>query len=148
LLKSPINGKIVNAKEGGRMTVISLNPEAYLYMRTAVRGADGYNSIENQVRLGAAAAWRLGVTITHQLVDEGVSGLTANRAGLSALLAALHERPVSFVILANPDRLARDRLLAAELRQQIERTGATLIFASDLAKNGEKAIRTGGMRWR
>jgi DNA invertase Pin-like site-specific DNA recombinase len=63
-------------------------------------------------------------------MDIGVSGNTTSRAGLDRLLAFIRRRPVTYLIVSDRSRLARNPADDMTIRQAITQAGATLLSAS------------------
>ncbi len=68
--------------------------------------------------------------LSRAYIDCGVSGMDADRPGLTGMMRDLSRGGADFVITADLARLARDERLSQSLQNQIDRTGATLLTAT------------------
>src|SRR5262249_3141478 len=108
-----------------------LRAGAYCRKSTQERGKDAEaKSVAVQAdearRYAAKKGWRFVEDAVFQ--DDAVSGVIADRPGLSALLSAIEgkDRPVDIVIVSEQSRLGRDLALTINLIQRIEDTGVKL----------------------
>lgn len=86
-----------------------------------------------------AWATRAGVPIAAWHDDHGVSGgnNASERPGLTRALRALHDHRAGVLIVAKPDRLARDVGIALEIERAIGKQGARIVSADGTAKGTE-----------
>lgn len=101
----------------------------YVRVSTEDQAKHGY-SIEAQREACRKKAEDLGAIIVEDFGDEGVSGSILNRPGLDDALARLKETRASFFICMDPDRLARNLAHQLIITDDIEKTGAKLIFVN------------------
>ena len=64
-------------------------------------------------------------------VDNGYSGLTAERPAFQNLLAAIHENRVQKIVVVSLDRLYRSRLAAVQFLDDIEQRGISICSITD-----------------
>ncbi len=102
--------------------------QAVAYLRAASKDQSSeHNNLEVQRQICEAMARRLGVRISDSYIDIGVSGLRAERPGLTRLMRDLSRGGIRYVFTADPARLARSRQLAQSLKRRITQSGASLI---------------------
>lgn len=70
--------------------------------------------------------------------DEGISGMTDERPGFQAMIAAAHE--VDHVIVHKLDRFARNRYDAAIYRKKLEQVGTSLLSVLENFDNSPESI--------
>jgi DNA invertase Pin-like site-specific DNA recombinase len=110
------------------------NAGAVLYLRVASQDhGDQRHGITQQREACIREAERLGVEITAEYVDAGVSGNNMNRSGLLGLLRRVAERPVSHVIVRDRARLTRNPIDDAAISRRLEQADTTLVSAQDSA---------------
>jgi site-specific DNA recombinase len=104
---------------------------AILYVRVSSedQARTGF-SLASQVEAGQRRAADLGAAEVIVCADEGVPGDVLERPGLQQALARLRERPVTWFVCYDPDRLARSLSLQLLVTDQIERAGARLEFVN------------------
>lgn len=100
---------------------------AYIYCRSAVTDEAAIAAQETACRVYAEVNSLSVVGVFH---DNGVSGVTASRSGLEALIEAVKgsDGP-SVVLIDRSERLARNPLLFREVQTQLKNAGARLIVA-------------------
>lgn len=64
-------------------------------------------------------------------VDNGYSGLTAERPAFQNLLAAIHENRVQKIVVVSIDRLYRSYLAAVQFLDDIEQRGISICSITD-----------------
>ena len=64
-------------------------------------------------------------------VDNGYSGLTAERPAFQNLLAAIHENRVQKIVVVSLDRLYRSRLAAVQFLDDMEQRGISICSITD-----------------
>ena len=64
-------------------------------------------------------------------VDNGYSGLTAERPAFQNLLAAIHENRVQKIVVVSLDRLYRSYLAAVQFLDDIEQRGISICSITD-----------------
>jgi len=98
------------------------------------RGVTGSTeSVERQVNDGRAHSVKIGLgEVAPELifVDDALSGSLpeAQRPGFGALLAAVKRGDVTHLIVAAPDRLARDQFISADTLGTLSKAGVRLFF--------------------
>jgi DNA invertase Pin-like site-specific DNA recombinase len=122
------------------MNTLQSHRTACVYIRTAQKRATGHNSVENQLGRCSAAARTMGVAVNGSYVDDGVSGLTQDRPGLSEMMLALRRHPTDCVIVASQDRLARSRMVSLRLERALTATGASLVAADEAAQSPQRPM--------
>lgn len=70
-----------------------------------------------------------GYTIVDEYVDEGVSGITLNRPELDRLRNDAGTGKFDIAIVDNVDRLARNNMSIALIKNDLEKRGVKLIFS-------------------
>ncbi len=107
------------------------NPEeaiAASYLRVASKyQGDQASGVTAQRDACEQEAKRVGVRIAAEFMDMGVSGNTTNRPGLDRLLAFIRRRPVTYLIVSDHSRLARNYRDDLVVRQAIKQAGATVV---------------------
>ncbi|HXA55129.1 MAG TPA: recombinase family protein [Solirubrobacteraceae bacterium] len=107
---------------------------AVLYLRVASADPrDQREGIARQREACQCEAERLGAMITDEYIDVGASGNSKGRAGLRRLLRRIVRQPVEYVIARDHSRLARNPVDHAEFDRHIDRAGASLVVADELA---------------
>jgi site-specific DNA recombinase len=64
----------------------------------------------------------------HVFRDDGYSGASLSRPGLDRLRDAVREREIDHLVVADPDRLARNYVHQMVLLEELERLGCTVEF--------------------
>ena len=108
---------------------------SYLRVSTteqATRGGreEGF-SIPAQREANKRKARDVGAIIVREFSDKGVSGTSANRPGLKAMLAYIADHDVDYVIVHKLDRLARNRADDVDITRAIEGAGVRLVSTSE-----------------
>jgi DNA invertase Pin-like site-specific DNA recombinase len=96
---------------------------AVIYARTACRA----NGIEPQIAALETLAASSGCVAVATFADWGVSGNTAERAGLQDLLSYLEGHPATYLLISNVCRLARDPQLLIQILDRLSLTGVQII---------------------
>lgn len=104
---------------------------AALYGRvsTADQAENGY-SLSTQMIANRTKAKEFGVEKMIEFIDDGYSGEFIDRPALTQLRDTLRRREVDIVIVYDPDRLARNLAHQLIVTDEIEKSGAQLIFVS------------------
>jgi site-specific DNA recombinase len=76
-------------------------------------------------------AARQGWTVVAELIDEGVSGTSADRPGLDELLALCDRRGIDVVVVSRLDRLGRSLRHLATIIGRLDDAGVTLMSVTD-----------------
>jgi site-specific DNA recombinase len=115
--------------------MINSNKEAFmiaaLYIRvsTADQAEKGY-SLETQLSENRQKASELGATKFVEFIDDGYSGEYIDRPALTQLRDALEKEEFDMVVIYDPDRLARNLAHQLIITDEIEKSGAKLLFVS------------------
>ena len=110
---------------------------AVIYLRVstkdqAKRGgeAEGF-SIPAQREACTRKAEQLGAEVTAEFIDAGESARSSARPELQRMLESIDRYPVDYVIVHKVDRLARNRADDVAIHMAIQRSGASLVSASE-----------------
>lgn len=98
-------------------------------MSTEEQAEDGY-SLAEQKEACARRAKELGAVSIEVYADEGVSGATLDRPGLSALRRDVRCGQIDLIVCRDPDRLSRRLAHQLLLTEEFERAGVRLEFIS------------------
>jgi DNA invertase Pin-like site-specific DNA recombinase len=99
--------------------------ETVAYMRTATADRrDARMSLERQHQACQEYADALGLRVSAVYCDVGVSGLAEHRPALDQLMHDLSGGGIRHIVMADPDRLARNRHLEQRLHERIRGQGA------------------------
>lgn len=101
----------------------------YVRVSTDSQAEHGY-SLAEQLDQGHIKAKFLGITLTEEFIDDGYSGAYLERPALDRLREGLREKRFSHVIVLDPDRLARNLAHQLLLTEEIDKSGAQLVFIS------------------
>ncbi|HTD08374.1 MAG TPA: recombinase family protein [Solirubrobacteraceae bacterium] len=96
---------------------------AYLRTATADRRVTRM-SLERQYQACEERADALGLRVSTIYFDIGVSGLSERRPALDQLMRDLSDGRIGHVVMADPDRLARNWRLEEQLHKRIRSHGA------------------------
>jgi site-specific DNA recombinase len=104
---------------------------AALYGRvsTADQAEKGY-SLDTQMIANRTKAREYGADKMIEFIDDGYSGEFIDRPALTRLREVLRKKEVDLVIVYDPDRLARNLAHQLIVTDEIEKSGAQLIFVS------------------
>jgi len=100
---------------------------AALYLRSAT---DNEDAIEHQRRLCTKHAAEEGLRIAATFVDKAVSGVKVDRPGLNVLRQFVREGRANLVLVASPDRIARDFRLLKDIVSFCDDHGARIASAA------------------
>ena len=106
-----------------------MNVAIYARVSTAQQAEHGY-SLETQIDLCRKKAEEIGVTSIKEYIDDGYSGAYLERPALDALRDAIDNKMHDVVIVYDTDRLARDTMILLLITEQIENSGAKLMFVN------------------
>ncbi len=106
-----------------------MNVAIYCRVSTDWQAEHGY-SLETQAKACRERAKEIGAEIIKEYVDDGYTGAYLERPALEALRDALADKFYDAVIVYDPDRLARKLSHQLLLTEEIERSGARVIFVS------------------
>jgi site-specific DNA recombinase len=101
----------------------------YARVSTAEQAEKGY-SLDTQLEACRQRAAELGVEEAEEFVDDGYSGEFIDRPGLDRLRGQLAGQELAYVIVYDPDRLARNLAHQLIVTEEFERAGAELVFVS------------------
>lgn len=99
------------------------------YYRAANKQTD--LNLDNQMHLLLSHAQENGTDTYMFFVDNGYSGLTAERPAFQNLLAAIHENRVQKIVVVSLDRLYRSYLAAVQFLDDIEQRGISICSITD-----------------
>lgn len=106
-----------------------MNVAIYARVSTAQQAEHGY-SLETQIDLCRKKAEEIGATSIKVYTDNGYSGAYLERPALDALRDAIDNKMHDVVIVYDTDRLARDTMILLLITEQIENSGAKLMFVN------------------
>lgn len=101
----------------------------YVRVSTAEQAEKGY-SLETQLDACRKKAADLGVKQVKEFTDDGYSGDFLDRPALARLREQLCNHLFDYVIVYDPDRLARNLAHQLLVTEEIEKSGANLLFVS------------------
>lgn len=101
----------------------------YARVSTAEQAEKGY-SLDTQLEECRRRAGELGVKNTEEFVDDGYSGEFIERPALDRLRSQLASKEFAYVIVYDPDRLARNLAHQLIVTEEMEKAGAELVFVS------------------
>lgn len=101
----------------------------YVRVSTAEQAEHGY-SLETQLEACKNKAKEFGAESVREFIDNGYSGEFIDRPAIASLRAAMARKEFEFVIVYDPDRLARNLAHQLIITDDIEKSGAQLVFVS------------------
>ncbi len=101
----------------------------YARVSTAEQAEKGY-SLETQLEECRRRAGELGVNTVEEYIDDGYSGEFIERPALDRLRERLAGKDLAYVIVYDPDRLARNLAHQLIVTEEMEKAGAELVFVS------------------
>lgn len=101
----------------------------YVRVSTAEQAEKGY-SLDTQLEACRQKAAELGISSVKEFVDDGFSGEFIDRPALSHLRQSVANKEFDAVIIFDPDRLARNLAHQLLVTEEIEKSGAGLLFVS------------------
>ncbi len=105
---------------------------AVAYMRTATAEQRGSGiGLKRQRRACDQQAQTLGLRLGAIYADVGVSGLSEGRPALDQLMLDVASGRIGHVVVAGPDRLARNPELEQRIAKRISDEGVTLTMPGD-----------------
>ena len=112
-------------------TIVTVIIVAALYIRvsTADQAEKGY-SLDTQLSEIRQKARELGATKFVEFIDDGYSGEYIDRPALTQLRDGLEKKEFDMVVIYDPDRLARNLAHQLIITDEIEKSGAKLLFVS------------------
>ena len=108
---------------------MSKNVAIYVRVSTDWQAEQGY-SLQSQIDACIARAHELGAQTIKNYVDDGYSGAYLERPAMDELREALRSKVYDTVICYDPDRLSRNLSHQLIITDDIDRSGAELIFVS------------------
>jgi DNA invertase Pin-like site-specific DNA recombinase len=112
------------------------------YVRVSTdKQADRGVSLEAQVEKIRAMATVHGVELLDVIVDAGESAKDLDRPGMARVLEMVRTRAVGMVIVAKLDRLTRSVRDLADLLEQFQRRGVSLVSVAESLDTGSAAGR-------
>lgn len=106
----------------------------YTRVSTDEQAQKGY-SLSAQLRVCSQRAYELGALIVLHFADEGFSGGTLARPGLTAARDLVRQGGVGLFVCLDPDRLARNLTHQLILTEELESSGVRLDFINFEWKN-------------
>ena len=88
-------------------------------------------NLDNQMHRLLSHAQENGTDTYMFFVDNGYSGLTAERPAFQNLLGAIHENRVQKIVVVSLDRLYRSRLAAVQFLDDMEQRGISICSITD-----------------
>lgn len=115
-----------------------MDKTAIIYARvsTARQAKDGL-PVESQIEQCRAKAATLGAKVLHVFRDDGKSGRSIKRTGITAAFDFCETRPVDYFICWSTSRFARNRLDAAINKRLLDKMGVRLAYASQDFGDGD-----------
>lgn len=101
----------------------------YARVSTAEQAEKGY-SLGSQLEACRQKAVELGVEKVEEFIDDGYSGEFIDRPALTQLRNCIADNKLEAVIVYDPDRLARNLAHQLIITEEIEKSGAQLLFVS------------------
>ena len=101
----------------------------YVRVSTQEQAEHGY-SLGTQLDACRQKAQELGALTIREFVDDGQSGEFLDRPALTELRRSLKQQDLDAVIVYDPDRLARNLAHQLMVAEEIEKSGAELVFVS------------------
>lgn len=101
----------------------------YARVSTDIQAEKGY-SIDTQLAACRQSAQEIGADIIKEFVDNGYSGEYIERPDMENLRKGIKNKDFDFVIVYDPDRLARNLAHQLIITEEIEKSGAQLKFVS------------------
>lgn len=101
----------------------------YVRVSTAEQAEKGY-SLDTQLADCRRKAAELDATEIEEFIDDGYSGEFIDRPALARLRSRLDGRQFAYVIVYDPDRLARNLAHQLIITEEIEKAGSQLLFVS------------------
>jgi site-specific DNA recombinase len=104
---------------------------AALYIRVSTQEqAEKGDSIASQLEQCHEKAKLLGLSLTEEFIDDGYSGAYLERPALERLREGIRQKRFTYVIVYDPDRLARNLTHQLIITDEIEASGAKLEFVN------------------
>ncbi len=107
-----------------------MNAAIYARVSTDIQAEHGH-SIEAQIADCKAKAQSLGADRIDEFIDDGYSGAFIERPHLEALRASLRAQNYQYVVIYALDRLSRNLSHQLLLADEIEQSGARLVFCNE-----------------
>ena len=107
------------------------NALAYIRVSTTDQAGEDRFGLQAQRTAIMDYANKEGFVITDWLEDDGISGATMDRPGLTALLDTAKNPPTTAVIVAKMDRIARDLMAQLWIEKELLKTNVELISAAE-----------------
>ncbi|MXG88439.1 recombinase family protein [Nocardioides flavescens] len=107
---------------------------AVIYARTASRATVDSAALDQQIAVCELGAAEIGAEVVGIFAEGGVSGNTADRPVLNALLARLAEQDVDLLICLDPTRIARSFEVYRAITEYADMLGVRVVFVNDLSR--------------
>jgi len=117
----------------------------YIRVSTETQVEKGY-SLSSQLEQCHDKAKSLGITLIEEFIEEGYSGAYIERPALDRLREGLREKRFSHVIVYDPDRMARNLAHQLIITEEIEKSGAQLVFVNFTWENTPEGMLFYSMR--
>ncbi|MDF9409489.1 MAG: Transposon gamma-delta resolvase [Pelotomaculum sp. PtaB.Bin013] len=103
--------------------------QAAIYVRVSTddQVRHGFSLAEQKAACRNRAA-ALGASVITEFADEGISGSTMDRPGLTALRSAVRNNQVDLLVVRDPDRLSRKLSHQLLLTEEFEKAGVKIEF--------------------
>ena len=101
-----------------------------IYARVSSETQAKQNTIQSQVEALRLYAKRHKLTILHELLDDGFSGIDLNRPGLDQLRDLAQEQRIEGILVLSPDRLSRKQSHQIILLEEFQKRNIQVIFTT------------------
>ena len=116
-----------------------MNAAVYARVSTDLQAEKGY-SLQTQIEACTQKAKEMGAVAIKTYVDDGYSGSYLERPALDKLRDALDAKLYDMVVIYDQDRLSRTLSHQLLLTEEIEKSGAQLVFVSSEYKRTPEGI--------
>ena len=116
-----------------------MNAAVYARVSTDLQAEKGY-SLQTQIDACTQKAKEMGAVAIKTYVDDGYSGSYLERPALDKLRDALDAKLYDMVVIYDQDRLSRTLSHQLLLTEEIEKSGAQLVFVSSEYKRTPEGI--------
>ena len=116
-----------------------MNAAVYARVSTDLQAEKGY-SLETQVEACTKKAKEMGAVTVKAYIDDGYSGEYMERPELEKLRDALYAKLYDIVVIYDQDRLSRTLSHLLLLTEEVEKSGAQLVFVNSEYKRTPEGI--------